>query len=271
MLFVPFGVLGGLACRRRVPSQSARVALVTAAGASLSVLVEALQLLTTDRVTAASDVATNMLGAFVGVLAVDQTRRHALSLLREHGASRWLSSRWTYPALIALGVLLVSAWQPFDLTLDVSTVGSKVRALTRDPWQSGPWTDEGNAIVLYALATWRWLDGSTPAASPGRWPGRRSPVRCWPSASKRRRRWSAHAPRPDPTRRSAWWVWLLGRPAAHPPSRAAASAVVGATVLCLRRRRGHLEPEPVSHERLASGLLLVSVPSATTTTTGSLR
>jgi VanZ family protein len=169
MLFVPFGVLGGLACRRRVASQPARVALVTVAGASLSALVEALQLLTTDRVTAASDVAANTLGAFAGVVAVDQARRHALALLREHGASRWLTSRWTYPALIALGVLLVSAWQPFDLTLDVSTVGSKVRALTRDPWQSGPWTDEGNAIVLYTLATMalaRWFEACS-VARPG--------------------------------------------------------------------------------------------------------
>jgi VanZ family protein len=153
MLFVPFGVLGGLACRRRLVSQPLRVAAVTVAGGSLSILVESLQLLTTDRSTAASDVAANSIGAFAGVLVAEQARGLALSVLRAHGSSRWLSGRWIYPALTAIAVLLVAAWQPFDLTLDVSTVGSKVRALLRDPWQAGPWTDEGNAIVLYALAT----------------------------------------------------------------------------------------------------------------------
>jgi VanZ family protein len=115
--------------------------------------VESLQLLTTNRVTAPSDVMTNTLGSLVGVLAADSGRRAALALLREHAASRWLTSRWAYPTLVALAVLLVTAWQPFDLSLDVGRVGSKVRALVRDPWQGGPWTDEGGAVVLYALAT----------------------------------------------------------------------------------------------------------------------
>lgn len=153
MLFVPFGVLGGFACRRRIGSEPLRVAVVTIAGGALSIFVESLQLLTTDRSTAASDVAANTIGTLAGVIAAEQARGVALSLLRAHGASRWLSSRWTYPALTAVAMLLVAAWQPFDLTLDVSTVGSKVRALLRDPWQAGPWTDEGNAVVLYALTT----------------------------------------------------------------------------------------------------------------------
>lgn len=168
MLFMPFGVLGGLACRRRVTSQPARVALVTVAGASFSILVESLQLFTTDRVTSPSDVATNTIGTLVGVLAADEGRRAALTLLREHATARWLASRWTFPALIALSVLFVTAWQPFDLSLDVGAVGHKVLALMRDPWQGGPWTDEGNAIVLYALTTmalamWREANG-------GAWP-----------------------------------------------------------------------------------------------------
>jgi glycopeptide antibiotics resistance protein len=37
--------------------------------------------------------------------------------------------------------------------MDVGTVGSKLRALYRDPWQQGPLTDEGTAIVLYVLST----------------------------------------------------------------------------------------------------------------------
>jgi glycopeptide antibiotics resistance protein len=163
MLFIPFGVLGGLACRRTFASRAAMVAAVTAAGASLSLAVETLQLLTTDRVASLSDVMTNGLGALAGVLVAEEGRRRFVAVLRDHGSSRWLANRWTYTALSALVVLVVAAWQPFDLTLDVSTVGGKVRDLWRDPWQRGPVTDEGNAVVLYALATLamaKWLQAS---------------------------------------------------------------------------------------------------------------
>ena len=153
MLFMPFGVFGGLACRRRLTSGPARAAVVTGAGVALSVLVETLQLLTNDRVAATSDVVTNGLGALTGVLVTEQGTRRAAALMREYGSSRWMTSAWTYPALSALAVVLVFAWQPFDFTLDVGDVGSKVRALYLDPWQRGPVTDEGSAVVLYSLAT----------------------------------------------------------------------------------------------------------------------
>jgi glycopeptide antibiotics resistance protein len=153
MLFVPFGVLGGLACRRRVSSTARLVAVVTGAGVGLSVLVEAAQILTVDRVASTSDVMTNGLGTVAGVLAGESGRRRWLEVLRRYGSSRWMAGAWTWPALVALAVLAVAAWQPFDFTLDVGEVGSKLRALLRDPWQQGPLTDEGTAVVLYALAT----------------------------------------------------------------------------------------------------------------------
>jgi glycopeptide antibiotics resistance protein len=153
MLFMPFGVLGGLAGHRRIRSRAARAAAVTGAGLALSIAVETLQLLTVDRVAATSDVVTNGLGALVGVTVADQVVPRWAAFLREHGSSRWMTSEWTYPALSALAVLLVFAWQPFDFTLDVGEVGSNLRALYRDPWQSGALTDEGSGVILYALAT----------------------------------------------------------------------------------------------------------------------
>ncbi len=101
--------------------------------------------------TSLSDVATNTMGALAGAFAAVRGRDRALALLRGHGA-KWAVGQWAYPALMAVAVLVVAAWQPFDLTLDVGGVGSKVRALVRDPWQSGPLTDEGNAVVLYGLS-----------------------------------------------------------------------------------------------------------------------
>ena len=55
---------------------------------------------------------------------------------------------------------MIAAWEPFDVTLELGTVLSKVRALQHDVWQAGALTDEGIAIVHYALfglATCLWL------------------------------------------------------------------------------------------------------------------
>lgn len=153
MLFMPFGVLGSMACHRRFTSRAARAAAVAASGVALSALVETLQLLTIDRVAATSDVLTNGLGTLIGVLAAEQGRHRSATFMREYGSARWMTTAWTYPALIALTVLLVAAWQPFDFAMDVGAVGSKLRALYMDPWQQGPVTDEGGAVVLYSLAT----------------------------------------------------------------------------------------------------------------------
>jgi VanZ family protein len=168
MLFVPFGMLGGLACRRSFASRGTTVAAVTAAAVALSVAVETLQLLTTNRVSSVSDVATNGVGALAGVLVAEGARRWFVALLHEHGSSRWVANGWSHTALSALVVLLVAAWQPFDLTLDVGDVGGKLRDLLRDPWQRGPITDEGNAVVLYGLSTLaitKWLEASGVSAA----------------------------------------------------------------------------------------------------------
>ena len=153
MLFMPFGVLGSLACHRRFTSPAVSGAVVLASGVALSALVETLQLLTVDRIAATSDVLTNGLGTLAGVLVTQQGRQRSAALVRDYGSARWTTTAWTYPAVIALAVVLVAAWQPFDFAMDVGSIGSKLRALYRDPWQRGPVTDEGSAVVLYALAT----------------------------------------------------------------------------------------------------------------------
>jgi VanZ family protein len=57
-------------------------------------------------------------------------------------------------------LVAVAAWEPFDVTLELGTVASKIHALRQDVWQAGALTDEGIAIVHYALfglATCLWL------------------------------------------------------------------------------------------------------------------
>lgn len=158
LLFVPFGALGLLACRRG--SLLARVLLITAAAALLSGCVEILQLFTADRVSSVTDLLTNTVGAAAGACAAvigGGICRRA----RDRALAAGLIDRATfYPLLIMLGVLVLSALQPFDVTLDVGTVGHKIRLLLQDPWQFTGVDDEGIAAMqaaLLAVAACRWL------------------------------------------------------------------------------------------------------------------
>jgi VanZ family protein len=56
-----------------------------------------------------------------------------------------------YPLIIATVVVCAGALEPFDVTLDVSSVVPKMRALLHDPWQGGPFTDEGLSILQHLL------------------------------------------------------------------------------------------------------------------------
>jgi glycopeptide antibiotics resistance protein len=160
LLFLPFGVLGVTAVpdsRRTI----ARIVTVTALGCALSVFVECLQLFTSDRVTAVSDVAANTTGTFIGAVVALGTARSVRRLLERARVAGLTAS----PAfeLAALGALLVAiaAWEPFDVTLDVGTIVSKLHALSHDIWQAGVPTDEGIAVVHYALlgaALTAWLE-----------------------------------------------------------------------------------------------------------------
>jgi glycopeptide antibiotics resistance protein len=160
MLFLPFGLLGALALDDRIRRTATRVATVTLMGAGLSTVVEAFQLFTVDRVASFSDVTTNTTGALLGASIAWPARRLFQQGLRRVVAAGMVDSVTFYPAMVATAVVAVAAWQPFDLTLDVSTVGRSVRALWRDPWQVGGFRDEGAALihyVLFAAALSAWL------------------------------------------------------------------------------------------------------------------
>jgi len=159
LLFVPFGVLGVLASR--VPGTMLRIAWVTLLGAALSVSVEALQLFTTDRVTATSDVLANTVGGLLGALAANTVDRAGRFLTRAAQRAGLTQNPAFFPFVAATVLIGVAALEPFDVTLEIGTVGSKLHALSRDIWQAGVLTDEGIATVHYALfglATCLWFE-----------------------------------------------------------------------------------------------------------------
>ncbi len=131
LLFVPFGLFGVAVLRhltRRPATAVCAMALALSAGG------EAAQLFTPDRTSSLSDLAANTLGAFAGgVLSgpcLSLFRRSVADLKRR----RVLDGAWTYAALVATLLVLVAGSQPFDVTLDVSTIWSKVKLLRDHPW-----------------------------------------------------------------------------------------------------------------------------------------
>ncbi len=160
LLFVPFGVLGMLSKKRTQRFDLGGVFLVTALGAALSVFVEALQLFMADRVTSVSDVTMNTAGAFAGAFGADRVIRASKVGLRKMNAAGLIDERTFYPMMVAAIVVCLFAWQPFDVTLEVGTLVSKVRLLAGDIWQFTVLTDEAVGFVQYALlsaAVAAWL------------------------------------------------------------------------------------------------------------------
>ena len=150
LLFVPFGLLAMLALGEQPRHRFARVLVVTALGAALSVCIEIAQLFSLDRITSVSDVMTNTIGAGLGAIAEQRSRDAFSRVVTRASAEGYLDAR-IYPVIVLLVVVLLAALQPFDVTLDVSTIFGKVHQLTADLWQSSTLRDQGAEFVQFTL------------------------------------------------------------------------------------------------------------------------
>lgn len=147
LLFVPFGAFGILAGRRTVT----RVLVVTALGTSLSLVVETLQLFMANRVASVADVATNTFGAFAGAAAALLASGAAVRIFARLQRSGWTAVTEFQPLVVLAAVTIVAFLQPFDITLDVSTVAGKVRTFVAAPWQFTGLRDEGLTLLVSGL------------------------------------------------------------------------------------------------------------------------
>ena len=153
LLFVPFGLLGVWAVdggSEREP-RLRTIALVTGAALLLSAAVEALQLLTVDRVSSMADVGADTLGAVAGAVAWRPLRAFwARSSIAAR--VRAIARLAAFPVFL-LTVLLVcaAAWLPFDVTLDVGNAVAKWHALRHDWWQSETLGRQMIGALRYAL------------------------------------------------------------------------------------------------------------------------
>lgn len=152
LLFGPFGFFGMWALTRP-RSLGARIALVAALGLALTIGVEALQLLTVDRTTSVSDVFANASGALAGAVMAVLLSTFIEGFLRTVSAAGIAAVPSFFPLLVATVVLVAAKLEPFDVTLDVSSVIPKMRDFFADPIQLGVPIDEGLSFLQHLLFT----------------------------------------------------------------------------------------------------------------------
>jgi VanZ family protein len=162
LLYLPFGTLGVWALRQHGRSEGAMRMRVIGLAAACSTIIEWLQLYSASRITSPLDVLANVAGASAGAMS-SRPVEHIVATVGE-----WLRPTGLFqaPARFALAIAFVlacaMAWYPFDITLDVSTLSDRTRAVRQDPWMQ-PQTSE----LLAQLARYFILAGILTASLPG--------------------------------------------------------------------------------------------------------
>jgi len=133
LLYIPFGIFGVWTTRRYASGISLYAGLI-GAGVLYSIAMELLQTVSAARIASPLDVIANVIGVGIGAWAAPQAER-TLAVVAERLGTTGL---WASPARYALAAvaaaIVIAAWYPFDITLDVSTLSERSRPVRRDPW-----------------------------------------------------------------------------------------------------------------------------------------
>jgi len=95
---------------------------------------ELLQMRFAARIASPLDVISNVSGALIGAIAAERTERalqRGMDTARRIGL---LTAPARYLLAAVLAAIVIAAWYPFDVTLDVSTLSERTRAVRLDPW-----------------------------------------------------------------------------------------------------------------------------------------
>lgn len=160
LLFMPVGFFALLMTKPTQRLHLLSLILIIGFCTGLSVAVEGLQLLSTQRFSSLTDVCTNTLGGFLGALS------GWWCVLGFRYAIRWpwvrnsLGDTHFYLALFAASIAALYLLQPFDFSLDVGSVWSKVKSFMNNPVSlSTKLNDEWATIfvaMLFAHGVNRW-------------------------------------------------------------------------------------------------------------------
>jgi glycopeptide antibiotics resistance protein len=134
LLYIPFGMLSVWAFRGSSPGPRATCLSIVALAFVYSSAMELLQMRFAARIASPLDVISNVSGAFIGAITAERTEQ-ALQWAVD-GARRigLLTAPARYLLVAVLAAIVIAAWYPFDVTLDVSTLSERTRAVRRDPW-----------------------------------------------------------------------------------------------------------------------------------------
>ena len=155
LLYLPFGMFGVWALRHDANVGPALLARVTALALVFAGAIELLQTILAARIASPLDVMANVAGAAAGAAAAARVEHTANSALQAIRPSGLLVARGRYLLAALFVAIIIAAWYPFDVTLDVSTLSERTRAVRNDPWlrpgATELWLHGGRFFLLAAL------------------------------------------------------------------------------------------------------------------------
>ncbi len=134
LLYIPFGMLSVWTFRGSVSRRRALYVSIVALAFVYSSAMELLQMRFAARIASPLDVISNVSGALIGAIAAERTERalqRGMDTARRIGL---LTAPARYLLAAVLAAIVIAAWYPFDVTLDVSTLSERTRAVRLDPW-----------------------------------------------------------------------------------------------------------------------------------------
>lgn len=150
LLFIPFGFFGLISLVNK--NKLNPTIKITFLGAMLSGFVEILQLFTIDRTTSVTDLLTNSAGTLIGGLSAFIVTDLFLKLMNSPRFRPFRRDKYFFLTLMTFLIVAIGALQPFDFTLDVGIVGSKIKSLINNPIDFNPLLkDEGVVFIRLFL------------------------------------------------------------------------------------------------------------------------
>lgn len=158
LLYIPFGIFGVWVLRASRLTRTAQVLSLIALAFAYSATMELLQMVLAGRIASPLDVIANVCGAAAGIAIAAPAEQALVVAAAQLARTGLLDTPARYLLAAIAATMLVTAWYPFDVTLDISTLGDRTRAVRRDPWlrpaNSELWMQGAGFFLLAATAVW---------------------------------------------------------------------------------------------------------------------
>lgn len=151
LLFIPFGLLGYFSLIYK--SSLMRKLAVVFMGSLLSFSVECLQIFSLARFPSFSDLIFNTMGAALGVVCGVLLKKSVLGFKSHPTSRRFLDAPSAFPALVFFILVVVGCWEPFNFSLDVGSIWSRVKPLIQNPIHFSLPDDDVFSCIQFLLAS----------------------------------------------------------------------------------------------------------------------